>query len=160
MNRETCPWKDYVIPPTAPNKSNSWHVGKPGAINEVQTNSETMLKIYTYFNFTDLFSSNSLQGTRQSQQKEGEIADVAGLSQAELSAIVAEMSPYFEIPVKSDISTNDIRPYLFDKAARKSILVDSGAMLSCWPYEPSLSLKPTSIKLKAVNKSSIKTYGI
>ena len=54
----------------------------------------------------------------------------------------------------------DMRPYLKDPNTNRQQLVDTGAVVSCWPRKdyPEAAID-TSILLEAVNKTRIATYG-
>ena len=82
---------------------------------------------------------------------------------------IAEDNPYLPFP-DAEISAIeainyrqgsyglDTRPKVFDKLSNNWTLLDSGSCLTCTPKEPQDKLDP-KLKLRAVNGTSIATYG-
>ena len=60
----------------------------------------------------------------------------------------------------ASIKDKEWSPRVVDSITKESILLDCGAMISCWPkHRYPGAMKDPFIKLEAVNKSSIDTYG-
>ena len=98
---------------------------------------------------------------RQSQKSWNNLV-VASVAKA------AEVDPFNSLPVGSVIPAvdalnwsgqGDIRPRLWDKAAKVFRLIDSGSMISATTRSPE-DTEDNSLKLIAVNGSPIKTYGV
>ena len=80
----------------------------------------------------------------------------------------SNVNPFINIPLGSVIPAvdavnwsgqGDIRPRLYDKQAGLHRLIDTGSMISATTKLPT-DKEDKSVKLVAVNGSSIKTYGV